>query len=551
MRTVTAKGTKYVQLCHNYHDPEKGRSRTRVLYSFGRADELDMDALRRLVGSICRYLDPEEAEKIRKEIGTDETFQFLGSRKLGGTWLLDGLWKKMSLDRVLEKLLRSRGYSTPIERLLYAMVANRALEPSSKLAMEDWVAGEVMIDGLSEVEVHQLYRAMDFLLEAEKDIQLKVYQAVVNLFNMELDLVFLDTTTTYFEIEGEGNEGFRKWGFNKDNHPELAQVVIGFAMTRDGIPIRCWVWPGNTSDKSVIDEVKRDFNGWKLGRVIMVMDTGFNSENNRRILQGAGDHYIIGEKMRLGPDGNPPLALQRAGKYQKLDNGLEIKEVIVGGDSEARRRFVIVYNPVEAEHDRKKRDDILADVERKLEEMKQLEGEPHTKAACSLRSHSAYGRYIRQTKTGKLCLDRARIKAEAHLDGKFLVSTSDDWLSTEDVALGYKHLWKIERLNRDLKNVVDVRPVYHRLEDRIRAHVLLCWLALVLIRVAENESLKTWHEIKNTLSTLEVGIHQTGNGQVWQRTPINGGQRELFGALQIKPPPPYPNIAAPQRKRPL
>ena len=134
------------------------------------------------------------------------------------------------------------------------------------------------------------------------------------------------------------------------------------------------------SDKSVIDEVKRDLNGWKLGRVIMVMDTGFNSENNRRILQGAGDHYIVGEKMRLGPDGKPPSALQRAGKYQKLDNGLEIKEVIVGGDSEARRRFVIVCNPVEAERDRKKREDILADVERKLEELKQLEGEPHTKA---------------------------------------------------------------------------------------------------------------------------------------------------------------------------
>jgi hypothetical protein len=220
MRTVTAKGTKYVQLCHNYHDPQKGGSRTRVLYNFGRADELDMDALRRLVGSICRYMEPEEAERIRKEAGIDEAFSFLGSRKLGGTFLLDGLWKKLKLDHVLEKILRSRGYNTPIERLLFSMVANRALEPSSKLAMEDWVAGEVMIDGLPEVEVHQLYRAMDFLLEAEKDIQLRVYQAVVNLFNMELDLLFLDTTTTYFEIEGEGDEGFRKWGFNKDNHPD-------------------------------------------------------------------------------------------------------------------------------------------------------------------------------------------------------------------------------------------------------------------------------------------------------------------------------------------
>jgi transposase len=128
---------------------------------------------------------------------------------------------------------------------------------------------------------------MDFLLEAHDVIQREVFWSVRNLFNLEVDLIFVDTTSTYFEIEGEddGDEeggGFRRWGHSKDSRPDLAQAVIGFAVTRDGISVRCWVWPGNTVDVNLIDEVKRDLNEWKLSRVVMVMDTGFNSGGDRR-----------------------------------------------------------------------------------------------------------------------------------------------------------------------------------------------------------------------------------------------------------------------------
>jgi len=198
--------------------------------------------------------------------------------------------------------------------------------------------------------------------------------------------------------------------------------------------------------------------------------------------------------MRLGQHAHAVPALRRSGRYRKLDCGLEIKEVVVGGDSVSRRRFVVVLNPEEAERDRKKRADIVAEVERRLGDLEQLEGDPHTRAACELRAHPTYGRYVRQTRTGRLLLNRARVAAEARLDGKFLVSSSDDELSAEEVALGYKQLWQIERVHRDLKHVVDIRPVYHRLEDRIRAHVLLCWLALLLVRVIENGTGRTWHQ---------------------------------------------------------
>ncbi len=244
------------------------------------------------------------------------------------------------------------------------------------------------------------------------------------------------------------------------------------------------------------------------------VNTGFNSEDNRRILQQAGGHYIIGKKMRLGSQGKPHEAFSCKGKHQKLDNGLEIKEVIIGGDSEAP----------------------------------QLGGEPHKKAACALRSHQVYGRYLRQTKAGKLALNHAKIRAEEHLDGKYLVSISDDKLSSKDVVLGYKQLAAIERVFKDLKHLVDIRPVYHQLADRIRAHVLLCWLAMLLIRFAENETEQTWHEMKRTLSTLHVGGHRTRFGEVWQTNPVDEGQKKLFETLQLKPPPRYYSISTPAKE---
>ncbi len=540
IRTVvskTSKGpTEYVQLCHNYRDKKTKASKTKVIYSFGRAEQLDVDAIRRLINSLSRLL-PEEGS-------LPQNSQYLGSRQLGGSWLLDQMWKRLEIDKTLTKLLKDRKYETPVERLLFAMVANRALAPSSKLHMEHWVENETYIRDLPKVEVHQLYRAMDFLLEASENIQHDVFFSVANVFNLEVDLLFLDTTTTYFEIDGEDEDtdeqdGFRKRGHGKDNHPELAQVVIAFAVTREGIPVRCWVWPGNTSDQSVVEEVKRDLNTWRLGRVVMVQDTGFNSNTNRRILQGAGGHYIIGEKLRLGPKGKLHDALKQKGKYRTLDNGLEIKESILGGDSEARRRYIIIRNPKEAIRDQRKREDILRDVERKLQELKQLDGEPHEKAACALRSHKVFGRYIRQTKTGKLKLNKAKISTEAQLDGKYLVSTSDDGLSAEDVVLGYKQLAAIERVFRDLKHLIDIRPVNHRLADRIRAHVLLCWLAMLLIRVTENEVQQTWFQLKKILSTIQVGILKLPEGKVHQSNSLNPEQKAIFKGLKLDLPPKF------------
>lgn len=551
----------YVQLARNARDPKTGRPKVEVLYHFGRAEQIDQEGLRRLVKSISKYLDPEHAAEALALAGIAPEIETIGVKAIGATWFLDGLWKRLRIDQHLGKLLATREFGTPVERLLFAMVADRAVAPSSKLAMEDWVAKDVVIPGLEAVGSKQLYRAMDFLVTANEAIQEAVFFGVANLLNLEVDIIFLDTTATYFEIddqdpepvepedgadapgEPERTSTIRRRGHSKDSRPNQAQVVIGLAMTKEGIPVRCWVWPGNTDDKTVVGEVKRDLCGWNLGRVITVADAGFNGEANRAKLSAGGGHYIIGEKLRGIKDN--AKALSRPGRYKKLPDGLEIKEVELNETSTKARRYVVVKNPDQATRDKATRDDIVAEAEKRLDELKQLDGEAHEKKACALRSHATYGKFVKQTpKTGKLTIDRDKIAAEELLDGKFLVSTSDVKLEPEEIVAGYKALWRIESAFRSLKHVLDVRPVYHRLDDRIRAHVLLCWLALVLVRVAENETGKTWNKLRAELGRQMLVGYKLPHGTVWQTSTPSAEQSAAYAAVKVKPPPRHYAIEA-------
>lgn len=552
IRTVQRKNrdgsaVRYVQLAHNYRDANTRKPQARVLWSFGREEEVDTEALRRLVLSINRFLGPGDVLKHQAET-SNTPLNFKESRPMGDAWVLNELWRQFGIDRAIGKALKNRDFRTPVERAIFAMVANRALAPASKLAVETWVERNVTLPGLEGVEAQHLYRAMDVLVEAGEALQEEVFFSVANLLNLEVDLLFFDTTSTYFEIEGEDPADeedaayvLRRRGHSKDHRPDLAQVVIGLAVTREGIPVRCWVWPGNTADVTRISEIKKDLTGWKLGRVVTVVDRGFTSEDNLRILQRAGGHYIAGEKMQSG---KPAVeeALSRAGRYQKVRHNVEVKEIIVG-DGEARKRFIMVRNPQEEARDRAKREQILKQIEEELKGLARQDKGAHGKAVCRLISHPTYGRYLKLGKQGWPQIDRAKVNAEERLDGKYLLRTSDDTLSPEDVALGYKQLLEVEESFRTLKQTLDLRPVYHRLSRRIHAHVLLCWLALLLIRVAEvrvEEKLGqryTWPRLRDELGRMQLGIFEGRAGTVWQRTETTAFQHQIISALGIDEPP--------------
>ncbi|MGD9531024.1 MAG: IS1634 family transposase [Dehalococcoidia bacterium] len=573
---------RYLALAHNQR--VGAATKANVLLNLGREDRLDPGGLRRLVRSINRYLgepDPDVGTDAPESTGADtatDGLRLITSRPAGAAWLLHGLWKALDVDTALRKVLGGRRFSTDVERVLFALVANRAIDPASKLAAADWASHDVAIPGLDGMDEDQAYRAMDLLVEADTDasVQEAVFFAVADLLNLEVDLLFFDTTSTYFERDTEdphpnpdspegGSGGFRRYGHSKDQRRDLPQIVIGLAVTREGIPVRCWCWPGNTNDQAILPEVKDGLRGWRLGRVVTVVDRGFSSRENLAYLQRAGGHYIAGERMR---DGNAQAheALSRQGRYQSVRDNLRVKEVRIA--STPGVRWIICHDPEEAERDAAQREAALARIRaeldristartrareqartrhaakdmspaarRRAEQTAEQDETAHVKAECALREHPALGRWLRQTPSGRLVLDRPKITAEARLDGKYLLSTSDPDLSAEDVALGYKNLLEAERGFRDLKSTIELRPVFHRIEPRIRAHVLRCWLALLLIRVAERRTAQTWRQINRELGRLHAITLAGPAGTVVQTTEPTTAQSSILRACGLTPPP--------------
>ena len=388
--------------------------------------------------------------------------------------------------------------------------------------------------------MHNLYRAMDFLLEHREEIERSVFFAVATLLNLEVDLLFFDTTTTYFEIseEDEGQGALRRQGYSKDKRPDRPQIVIGLAVTRDGIPVRSWVLPGNTADASVVDGIQKDLAGWRLNRVVWVMDRGMTGEAQRIALQRGGGHVIFGEKLRGNTRANIE-ALSRQGRYKVVRDEMEVKEVFVGEGSE-RRRFVVVRNLKEAVRDRKRREALIERLEQEIAHLNgntRRDGRCHGKAVCALKAHRTMGRFVRELKNGRLRIDRAKIAEEEKLDGKYLLSSTDPTLSAQDIALGYKQLWQVERAFRTLKTTLEVRPLYHRREDRIRSHVLLCWLALLLVRVAEQQVDRSWEVLREDLQEMTQATLSNRDARLRIRSELNAPQRKALAALSIEPPP--------------
>ncbi len=571
LKTTARRGkhgeVRYLQLAHNQWDAEQGRSVPKILYRFGREDQLDRDAIRRLIASLSRLLTPGEALAATAE---GPELVFCESRPIGGTWVLDALWRRLGIDTALREARPRRSRGRPrddeaLERVLFAMVANRALAPASKLAAAEWVNHDVHIDGLAETSDDACYRAMDRLCEVGDKLARQVFWSTATLLDLEVDLVFFDSTSTYWERDtadeptsrdtrGEpvaaddpaavGLGSFRTFGHSKDHREDRPQVVVGMAVTRGGIPIRCWSWPGNTADVTMIDQVRADLRDWSLARMVWVTDRGFASEHNRRVLRTGAGHYIQAERLRH-PTAEAAAALARPGRYRTVAGNLRVKDVNPApDDSQTVDRFIVCHNPERATRDAAVRDELVAQLTGMIEGSDGWSQRRRDEFVGSLKASPGLRRYLRRDRGGRLRVDQAAIATEAKLDGKWLLRCSDPKLPAADVAAGYKQLLEVERGWRDLKTTLELRPVFHHREDRIRAHVQLCWLALLLIRVAETTTGQTWPVMRRELDRLHAGTFTGPTGTFRQRTELTKPQRDLFTALEITPPPQMLELAA-------
>src|SRR5215475_5056210 len=348
--------------------------------------------------------------------------------------------------------MQQDGCDAPHDTALLAMTANRLARPASKLACyEQWLADDVYWPEAKVLALEHLYRAMDFLLRHIESLEREIFFRTAALFNADVDLIFWDTTTLYFEIDEEDDasepwEGctipaLRQRGHHKEGRDGNPQVVVGLALTHDGLPVRSWVFPGNTADVTTIDNLKADLRGWRLNRCVFVGDSGMFSEANRQRLSRALGRYILAVPMRKTTE-VPLEVLTRPGRYRDVATNRRVKAVYVG-EGERRRRYLVCHNPEEAAREQAHRERLLELVRAELATLDTGQAD-HPKKACELMASRRFGRYLRMDARGRLSINATKVAAEAKYDGKFVVTTNDDTLDAEDVALGYTSMMLIE-----------------------------------------------------------------------------------------------------------
>ena len=531
----------YYALAENIRHPEKGYVEAKVVHSFGRADQLDKAALERLIHSIRRVLDDTGAIAsidVPPRIGDIEIED---SFDLGVVHVAKALWEKLGIGAAIQTHVREKKLKAPHEASLLAMAIQRLDRPGSKLACHERWLDRVWLPETKDLGLYQLYRAMDILAEHGDAIEVEVFWNSADLFKLDVDLVFYDATTAWFETDDEDVSSYtwkglkfeplRKRGHSKEGRDNDPQVIIALAVTREGIPVRSWVFPGNTSDVTTVAKIKDDLRGMKLGRTLFVGDAGmYSAANLKELSKGAGRYILatpVGKVKEIKDE-----VLSHPGRYADIAPNLRAKEVIIG-DGERRRRYILCLNEDEADRQKWRRAEILKTLEATLKTMKK----DHPKAACHLVSSKRYGRYLSLDDKGRPHLDRDKIKRAEHLDGKFVLTTNDDTLSVADIALGYKGMWIIESCFRKMKTTgLEVRPMFHWMPQRITAHVKLCVLSLMIQRAAELATELPWNRLTTILAPLKAVKYRSDDKTIVQAAKIRPETAEIFKKLDISKP---------------
>jgi Transposase DDE domain len=546
----------YYALAENAWNATAKRAEARVVHNFGRADQVDRAALQRLVNSINRVLNEAEAvastTQAIPEIEVDRVFE------LGVVLAARGLWEDLGICAAIRRCMAAGELTAPHEAALFAMAANRLDAPGSKLACAArWLPDVAFLPDASGLSVDQLYRALDFLAAWSDEIEREVFLKTADLFRLDVDLIFYDTTTAYFEID-EADECPEEWGgrlftpmrrrgHNKEGRDNQPQVIIALAVTRDGMPVRSWILPGDTADVTTVARIKDDLRAWQLGRCVFVGDAGMYSAENLAALSRGLGRYILAVPMRKIKEIETEV-LTRPGRYKPVADNLQVKEVVVG-EGERRRRYVLCLNPEEAERQRRHREQVLIELTAELNLLRERKDD-HPKAACTLLTSRRYGRYLSADYLGRPRLDADKVKAAEKFDGKFVVITNDDTLSAEDVALGYKGGWIIEACFRRMKQTgLEVRPMFHWTPRRIEAHVRLCVLALQMQRAAEIRCTLPWSRIAHELGALQAVRYLTGGRTIVQRTKVADSLGSILKKLGVSMPKQVLSISEPVTTR--
>jgi len=530
---------QYLQIVENRR--EGAKIIQRVIATIGRMDKLRAkDRIETLINSLSRY-----SENVMLILsGKADVTSY--SKKIGPSLIFERLWQEMGIEKTIKGILNGRKFEFDVERAIFLTVLHRLFASGSDRACEKW-RRDYEIEGVDDLSLHHLYRAMAFLgeeVEDQKDatpfsprcnkdiIEEEMFFSHRDLFT-GLSLVFFDTTSIYFE--GEGGETIGERGHSRDNRPDLRQMVVGAVIDESGHPICCEMWPGSTADvKTLIPVIDRIRKRFRIGRFCIVADRGMIRAETLRELERPerGISYILGARMRKVNEIKRDV-LSRKGRYKevypegqssKAPAPLKVKEVWV-----SESRYIVCLNTKQARKDASDRAAIVESLRDQIrKDPKQLIG------------NKGYRRYLKFNRE-TVRIDQNKIEAASRFDGKWVLKTNTD-LSAEQVALKYKELWQVEQVFRDLKSILETRPIYHQRDETIRGHVFCSFLALVL-RKGLNSRLEEagfsfeWADIKQDLKALQETVIEENSKRLAVRSQCLRTCGKVFQAVGVALPP--------------
>lgn len=515
MRRKNKDGALREYLCIVRSKREGRRVKQLFVGNLGRVDQLhgteEIDNLVEKLGEYCKRVKLYTAEDISNE----------WDKEYGLVEVYKRLWEELGLGDILRKYLGEYGYKMDVESAIQAMVIGRLISPQSKLGTYGWI-DDVYEQRWAGLDLHHFYRAMDFLLEQKAKMEVEIFEGLRNLFQQGLDLIMFDTTSIRYR--GKGVDELIQYGYSRDKLKNVKQIIIGILMTREGIPVGHEVWRGDTSDvkafEQIISKVKDRF---KISRIIFIADRGMVSKKTIDKLDESEYEYIVGIKMRRLDKSTRVELLSPLG-FNKVARSLEVKEKILDG-----KRYIICYNPEEAEEDARDREYFMKIIKEKIDK--------NTIKDWIIKN--GYKKYLKVS-GAEIKLDEERLRKEALYDGKWILLTNTDFPS-RDISFYYKGLWQIERGFRSLKTELETAPIYHWIEPRIRAHIYICFLALVM-RIALQKKIKaidhslSFSEVIRDVSKIKATKLKINNEEFIIRTDLTGNAHVAFKAVNMRVP---------------
>ena len=528
---------KYLQIVQTYREGRKVKQR--VISTLGRLEQLqERGDIESIISSLSKYSREVILCLTGRSDPKSESFI------IGPVLVFERLWRESGIHSVINNLLEGRKFEFDVERAIFVTVLHRLFISGSDRSCDYWKKG-YRINGSEGLSLHHFYRAMAFLgspfdeqagktpfaPRCVKDlVEEKLFSLRRNLFT-ELELVFFDTTSIYFE--GKGGDHIGQYGNSKDHRSDRKQMVVGAVLDNKGFPLCCEIWPGNTADVNtllpVADRLRERFG---VDRMCVVADRGMISRGTIEVLETKGLNYILGVRMRRVNHVKSEV-LSRAGRYRevvpeikvsKAPAPLKVKEVKVNSS-----RYIVCLNSRQARKDKADRDAILESLKDRIKS-----------GAKSMIGNKGYQKYLKVTKDA-ISIDDSKVQQEERYDGKWVLTTNLE-IPADEIALKYKELWMVEHVFRDVKSVLETRPVYHKRDETIRGHVFCSFLALVLrkeldMRIENIGENMEWEQIKMDLKRLqEVIIEHSGN-KIALRTQASGDCHKVFKAIGMAMPP--------------